>query len=320
MRNPRRRLPGQGSGRSASGCRLFRRQRPGGSAVRDHDEIGRLSTLRATFLYFGPDAGASEGFASPLLLFGGAFTIAMSAVGMLAARTFSRIAGFSILISSGAVLAVVGVGGAQALSGALYYMISSTFAVAAFFLLIELLNRARGTTAPALPPPVFEDEYRDPYEDGPPTDEVGIVIPAAVALISGGFILCALLLAGLPPLSGFVGKLAMMVGLAQHAALAGWVLIALLALSSFAAIIALLRIGIETIWSAKDSVVPRVRGVEFAAIAGLLIICIVMTTHGAAVMHYTDATVAWLYSPQDYVGAVLGPHEAPAAQIEGAAR
>lgn len=272
-------------------------------------KVGVYATLRATFLYFGPDAGSAEAHSSPLLLIVGALTIAMSAVGMLAARTFSRVAGFSILISSGAVLAVMGVGGESALSGALYYMLSSTFAVGAFFLLIELLNRARNTTAPALPPPVFEDEYRDPYEDGPPSDEVGIVIPVAVALLGGGFILCALMLAGLPPLSGFVGKLAMMVGLAEHAAFADWVLIALLTLSSLAAIIALLRIGIETIWGAKDSVVPRVRGVEFAAIAGLLVVSVVMTTNGAAVLHYTDATVAWLHRPQDYVSAVLGPAE-----------
>jgi multicomponent K+:H+ antiporter subunit D len=66
------------------------------------------------------------------------------------------------------------------------------------------------------------------------------------------------------------------------------------------------RIGIETIWDAKESVVPRVRGVEFAAITALLLISVVMTTSGAAVLQYTDATVAWLHRPQDYVEAVLG--------------
>ena len=279
-------------------------------------KVGVYATLRATFLYFGPDAGGVELFSSPLLLVGGSLTIAMSAIGMLAARTFSRIAGFSILISSGAVLAIIGAGGEQPLSGALYYMLSSTFAAAAFFLLIELLNRARGSTAPALPPPVFADEYRDPYEDGPPGDEVGVIIPVAVALLSGGFILCALLLAGLPPLSGFVGKLAMMMGLADHAAPSDWVLIALIMLSSLAAIIALVRIGIETIWDAKESVVPRVRGVEFAAITGLLLVSVVMTTNGAAVLQYTDATVAWLHRPQDYVEAVLGTPRDLAASRE----
>ncbi|GIK50050.1 MAG: monovalent cation/H+ antiporter subunit D [Hyphomonadaceae bacterium] len=279
-------------------------------------KVGVYAVLRVTFLFFGPETGDAAGFASPLLLFGGALTIAMSAAGMLAARTFSRIAGFSILISSGAVLAVVGAGGGRALSGALYYMISSTFAVAAFFLLVELLNRARGTTAPASPPPVFEDEYRDPYEDGSPSDEVGVVIPAAIALISGGFILCALLLAGLPPLSGFVGKFAMMAGLSEQATAADWVLIALLTLSSFTAVVALLRIGIESIWASKESVTPRVRGVEFVAIAGLLAACVIMTVNGAAVFRFTDDTVAWLSRPQDYIGAVLGGDVPPAPANE----
>lgn len=282
-------------------------------------KVGVYAILRATFLFFGPDAGMSTDFASPLLLFAGAFTLAMSAIGMLAARTFSRIAGFSILISSGAVLAVAGAGGERALSGALYYMISSTFAVAAFFLLIELLNRARGTTASPLGPPVFADEYRDPYEDGPPTDEVGVIIPVAIALISGGFILCALLLTGLPPLSGFIGKFAIMLGLIEDAATAAWVLIVLLSLSSFAAIVALLRIGIETIWDSTEGVIPRVRGVEFASIAGLLLACILMTTHGAAILGYTDATVAWLHRPHDYIGAVLS-QDAPASPIGESAR
>lgn len=271
-------------------------------------KVGVYAILRASFLFFDPSGGEAGGGANLILLLAGGFTIAMSAVGMLAARTFSRVASFSILISSGAVLAIIGIGEERALSGALYYMISSTFAAAAFFLLIELLNRARGTVEPAGAPAVFADEYRDPYDDGPPTDEVGVVIPLAIALISGGFIVCALMLAGLPPLSGFIGKVAMMVGLAQDAAIAAWTLIALLALSSFAAVVALLRIGIDTVWaSGEERVVPRVRGVEFSAIAGLLIASIILTTHGEFAFRYMDDTVAWLQRPHDYVSAVLPP-------------
>jgi multicomponent K+:H+ antiporter subunit D len=277
-------------------------------------KVGVYATLRMNFLFFGPDAGASGDFGAQFLLFGGIFTVAMSAVGILAARTMSRIAGFCVLISSGAVLTVLGLGGAAALSGALYYMLSSTIAVAAFFMLIELLNRARGSTAPAVGTPVFADEYRDPYDDGPPTDEVGVIIPVALALLSGGFILCALLLAGMPPLSGFIGKVAMMAPLMENAAPASWVFIAVLTTSSFTAIIALMRVGIEVLWAPADRPAPRVRGVEFTAVAGLLLACIVITISGARVLRYTDDTVAWLNRPHDYVVAVLGPgaiREAP---------
>jgi len=269
-------------------------------------KVGVYATIRATFLFFGGEDGQPAALAGPVLLFAGSITIAMSAVGMLAARTFSRIAGFSILTSSGAVLAVLGAGGERALSGALYYMISSTLAVAAFFLLIELLNRARGTVAPALGAPVFDDEYRDPYEDGPPTDEVGVIIPVAIALISGGFILCALLLAGLPPLSGFIGKFAIMAGLLEDGGAATWILIALLVFSSFTAVVALLRTGLESIWAPQERAVPRVRGVEFAAVAGLLIACVALTTSGEWVFNYAEGTVAWLGRSGDYVTSVLG--------------
>jgi multicomponent K+:H+ antiporter subunit D len=268
-------------------------------------KVGVYAILRATFLFFGPDAGGTVDYPSPLLLAGGALTIVMGAIGLMAARTFSRIAGFSVLISSGAVIAVIGVGGERALSGALYYMISSTLAVAAFFLLIELLNRMRGTVAPALGPPVFEDEYRDPYEDGPPGDEVGVVIPAVIALISGGFILSGLLLAGMPPLSGFVGKFAIMTALADQAGTAEWALIVVLTLSSFAAIIAVMRIGIETVAAYKENTIPHVHRVEFIAIAGLLALCIAMTVYAAGVLQYTDDTVGWLYRPAEYIEAVL---------------
>ena len=60
------------------------------------------------------------------------------------------------------------------------------------------------------------------------------------------------------------------------------------------------------------------RGVEFAAIAGLLLVSVIMTTNGADVLRYTDATVAWLHRPQDYVGAVLGAPEPVIVQSEGA--
>ncbi|HRP09716.1 MAG TPA: monovalent cation/H+ antiporter subunit D [Terricaulis sp.] len=276
-------------------------------------KVGVYAIIRATSLFFGPDAGQIGAIANPILLTGGVLTIAFSVIGLLAARSFSRVAGFSVLTSSGAVLAVMGAGGQQALSGALYYMVSSTLAVGAFFLLIELLNRARGTTAPPIGAPVFDDEYRDPYEDGAPSEEVGVIIPAAIALISGGFIMCALLLAGLPPLSGFIGKFAMMKGLLEAQAAFAWILVALLTLSSFAALAALLRLGVEAIWASAEATIPRVRGVEFAAIAGLLLACVVLTTHGEWVFIFTDGTVDWLARSQDYVSSVL-PEASPPPQ------
>jgi multicomponent K+:H+ antiporter subunit D len=65
-----------------------------------------------------------------------------------------RTAGFAVIMSSGTLLAAIGLGHATLIGGALYYLLVSTLAVSALFLLIELIERAREfETAP----PVYDD-------------------------------------------------------------------------------------------------------------------------------------------------------------------
>lgn len=273
-------------------------------------KVGVYVVIRLSFLLFGPSAGLFAGFGHSYLAIGGIATIAFGTLGVLASRTMSRIAGYCVITSAGAILAVVGIGGVEALAGALYYLVSSTLGATAFFLLIELLNRARGSTAAAISPPVFSDEFRDPYEDGAEADEVGVVIPASLALISGGFILCAILLAGLPPLPGFVGKLAVMTGVlvaAEPVAPLAWTLIGLLTFSSFAMLIAFARVGIEVLWASDDTTPPRVKTVEFAAIAVLLTAALALSVEGDLALRFVSSTSVWLHAPQDYIDAVLRP-------------
>jgi multicomponent K+:H+ antiporter subunit D len=273
-------------------------------------KVGVYVVIRLSLLLFSGEAGSSAGFGGAWLAWGGLVTIGFGTVGVLASRTMSRIAGFCVIVSAGVILAAVGIGGEAALAGALYYLIASTLAASAFFLLIELLNRARGTTAAAVAPPVFSDEFRDPYEDGTETDEIGVIIPAAVGLVSGGFILSAMLLAGLPPLSGFIGKFAIMTGLLPATGeipVISWVLIALLTLSSLVTLVVLARVGIEVLWVPAERPVLKVQAVEFTAIAGLLAAAIALSVEGGLAMRYVGSTAIWLHAPGDYVRAVLDP-------------
>ena len=57
-------------------------------------------------------------------------TIAFATIGTLSSRSLSRIAGFSLLISSGTLLATIGAGG-EVLAGALFYLVASTLGVSA---------------------------------------------------------------------------------------------------------------------------------------------------------------------------------------------
>ena len=273
-------------------------------------KVGVYVVIRLVLLLFGPEAGPSAGFGQAFLAAGGIATIAFGTLGVLASRSMSRIGGYCVIVSAGTILAVLGIGGVDALAGALYYLVGSTLGASAFFLLIELLNRARGSISPAILPPVFSDEFKDPYEDRTETDEVGVVIPASLALISGGFILCAILLAGLPPLPGFVGKFAVMTGVLgsdQPVLPMAWTLIGLLTVSSFAMLIAFARVGIDVLWTSRELTPPRVKAVEFAAIAVLLSAALALSIEGDLALRFVSSTSVWLHAPQDYIDAVLTP-------------
>lgn len=278
-------------------------------------KVGIYVVIRTFLLFSGSDFEGFSGFSEQWLFWGGMGTIIYGSIIALASRTLSRVACACVFISSGTILSVIGTHSAAVLSAGLFYMISSTLATSAFFLLIELLNRARGTNAPVLTEPVFSDEYHDPYEDGMPDDQENVVIPVALALLSGGFFLCALLLTGLPPMSGFIGKLSIMMSIIEAESvpmhLPVWIFIGTLAASSLITLVALLRIGIEVLWIPEDKTPPKVARLEFFSIAGLLLSSILLTIFSGPVMHYMEYTANWLYSP-GYIEAVL-----PATVEEG---
>ena len=126
-------------------------------------KVGIYILLRLSLLLFGAGAGASAGFGTGWLLAGGLVTLAFGAIGMLSSQSMGRLAGFSIITSSGTLMAAIGLANAGVTSGALFYMVSSTLTVAAFFLLIELIERAQDhpqTSSPRSPSPTKTSKRR----------------------------------------------------------------------------------------------------------------------------------------------------------------
>src|SRR3546814_16869469 len=108
----------------------------------------------------------------------------------------------SDVCSSDLLLAAIGTGSAVVWAAALFYLVSSTLALSAFYLIIEPVERGESDDpALAVTAPVFEDEYVGVFEEE--EDEFGVAIPATIAIYGDGFSLCTLLLSGLPPPSSF---------------------------------------------------------------------------------------------------------------------
>ncbi|WP_442580058.1 monovalent cation/H+ antiporter subunit D [Mesorhizobium sp. ASY16-5R] len=276
-------------------------------------KVGVYVLLRLSLLLFGGVSGELAGFGSVALLWGGIATLIFATSGVLASQSMGRLAGYSVMISSGTLLAMIGIGNAAAVSGALFYLVSSTFAAAAFFMLIELVERARepGADLLAVTMEAYGDEREETEE--PEDEEVGIVMPGALAVLGTSFGCIALLLAGLPPLSGFVAKFAMLNGLLADGGLAGdevaapvWLLMGLVIVSGLAALVAMMRTGIRTFWAPLEAVVPRVLVIEVAPILTLIGLCFALTVGGGAVIRYTDAASRALHEPASYIQGVLG--------------
>jgi multicomponent K+:H+ antiporter subunit D len=268
-------------------------------------KLGIYVILRLWTLVFGVEAGPLAGFGGDGLLVIGMLTIVFGTVGVLAAQSLPRLAGCSVLVSSGTLIAAIGTGGGAVIGSALFYLVTSTLGIAAFFLLIELIERLRDPGADVLA--VTMEAYGEGDDD--PEEEVGIAIPATVALLGGSFIACALLLAGLPPLAGFIGKFGMMAAMLKTDGAAvrasAWMLIGLLTVSGLAILIAMTRTGISSFWARLDDSVPRVRVIEMAPVLCLLLLCLGLTVGGGPAMRYMEATTKALQTPQDYVTGVL---------------
>jgi multicomponent K+:H+ antiporter subunit D len=287
-------------------------------------KVGVYAVLRLWTLCFPPEAGASAGFGGTVLVWGGLATLALGAVGMLASQQLGRLAGYSVIASSGTLIAAIGFGVPALAGGALFYLASSTLAASALFLLIELVERARQVEVD--PPEMDDGNYALPtfFDAEPPPginlddDEealFGRAIPAAVAFLGLAFLACTLLIAGLPPLAGFVGKLAMLKALLDLPtdARAAWTLFALLIGSGLLAAIGLMRAGIRHFWTAEDRPAPRLRVVETLPIAGLLLATVAMAWKAEAMLDYTRATAQTLHTPSQYIDAVMGTRTVPNA-------
>ncbi|QDL97493.1 monovalent cation/H+ antiporter subunit D [Rhodopseudomonas palustris] len=274
-------------------------------------KVGIYILLRLSLLFFGAGSGASALFGSDWLVAAGIATILFGLIGALASQEISRLAGYAVLVSSGTVLAVAAAAGQPAVTAAaLFYLVSSTLAIAAFFMLIELLERGRDPGADMLA--VTREAYGEDAPDDPDAEEVGMVIPASMAILGWCFVGCAAVIAGLPPASGFIAKFAMLSALLGGDAATGisplsWTLLALLMLSGLTMLIAMTRAGIRTLWSPTERADPRVRLAEIVPIALLLLGCVAMTVQPQTAMSYMQGAAGSLHAPATYTDSVLAP-------------
>ena len=284
-------------------------------------KVGVYVVLRLWLLLFGEDAGASAQFGGEWLLFGGMATVAFGTIGTLASQDMARLAAFSVLVSSGTVLAAIGMGQVGVTGGALFYMVSSTLGISAFFLLIELVERGREPGADVLAVTRRglwgrrrrlrrrgRGRHRHPGHHGSAR--------ACLHRLRAGDRGAAAAVRVHRQIRAS-DRGAQPIRARRRAAPSrrpSWALLVLLILSGLAALIAMTRAGIRAFWASTDRAVPRVRLIEMAPIVVLLILCAMQTIQAGPVMRFMQATAESLHAPQSYVRDVLAASRARDAQ------
>lgn len=292
-------------------------------------KVGLYAVLRLWSLLFSGQAGASAHFGGDWLVYGGLATLAVAAVSILAAQRLERMAALSILVSAGTLLAAIGFGQSVLTGAALFYLASSTLALCALFLLAELIERSRSANEAPLEdeegamPPLLESLHppKGINLDDEQKAVIGQIIPWTMAFLGLSFIACALLIIGMPPLSGFIGKLNLISALfnplglgvprEQPLGTAGWALVSMLVLSGMASLIAFGRVGIQRFWKPEERPSPLLRAYECLPVAVLLGLCILLSLKAEPLLRYTQDTAAGLQAPEAYINAVMATRPLP---------
>lgn len=261
-------------------------------------KVGAYAILRMYTLVFGPDLVATEGLVGDWLLPAALLTLAAGSAGILGAREIGRLVAFAAIASMGTLLIAVSLFTPSAAAAAIYYLIHSTVATALMFLVADLVMERRG----------------------------GGLLPTAPmaqqGLIAALFFAGAIALAGMPPLSGFVGKLLVLSASRDWGDFAlVWTVILV---SSFVIIVGFARAGSSVFWKSHDAVhlgdadgVPGAgpdgaaaaadsSGLAFTAVFALLAWLLVLTVLAGPVMRYAGMTADQLYDTGTYIRAVLG--------------
>lgn len=255
-------------------------------------KVGVYAIIRMYAMVFAPTTVAGPAVAE-VLLPAAVATMVIGMIGVMGSRHMGRMAAFAVIGSVGTLVIAVAQFTPQATGAALYYLIHSTFAGAALFLVADLTAARRG--------------------------EMGLWRSAAAPIARNGLIAAlyfaaAIAMAGMPPLSGFLGKLMILQSLTVNPWwpwLWGAVLV-----TSLMAIYGMANTGSDIFWRAHalppESAPSRAslhqpasEAAAFGAVIALLAVLAALVVAAGPVSDWLAGAAAQIHDPAAYIAAVL---------------
>jgi multicomponent K+:H+ antiporter subunit D len=267
-------------------------------------KVGVYCLIRFSDLSLNEQGGVFAGLGAAWLVPCSVLTLVVGSLGVLAARSLSQQASFAGIGSVGTMLLALGMFTPQSQAAGLYYLLHSTFSVAALFLVIDLVIGRRPGAGDGFDPRSFNQQ----------------------GLLAAAFFVTATMVIGLPPWSGFLGKLQIL-GALKTTAAADWPFLwgAILGGSALV-LVGFAQAGSRVFWKTESAdplglrpatvpgtaadaspelplVMPAVAiGISW----GMLLL---LTAFPGPLMSYIEATSEQLFDPQLYIQSVLSEAE-----------
>jgi multicomponent K+:H+ antiporter subunit D len=247
-------------------------------------KVGAYAILRVYTLIFPPDSVTGT-FYADLLVPAALVTLAVGMIGVLGATTLARMAAFAAIGSMGTLFLAISGFSQPTAAVALYYLIHSTLAGALLFLVADMVleRRGNGSLRRVLPP-----------------------MPQH-GLLAALFFAAAIAVSGMPPLSGFIGKLLVLDALRDRPDT--WLIWTAILSTSLIAIVGLSRAGSTLFWKAYEAPAPEPARVTpaatlpFVAVFALTALIVAMTVLAGPLTAWLEGTAAELHDRAAYIGA-----------------
>ncbi|GAA4820808.1 Na+/H+ antiporter subunit D [Tomitella cavernea] len=272
-------------------------------------KVGVYAIIRAHTLLF--PGGALD----DVLLVAGLATMLFGIFGAIAQTDTKRLFSFTLVSHIGYMIFGIGLSTELGLTGAIYYVAHHIVVQTTLFLVVGLIERQAGSAS---------------------LRRLGS-LAAASPVLAVLYLIPALSLGGIPPFSGFIGKVTLLEAGVEAGTPLAWVLVAGAVVTSLLTLYAVMRVWTKAFWRSRDDApegdmvaarpsvllddvgdvalaerrdVGRMPSLMVGSTAALVLVGIALTVVAGPLIGYTERAADNLNDRSVYVGTVLGPEAA----------
>ncbi|QSE93353.1 Na+/H+ antiporter subunit D [Rhodococcus pseudokoreensis] len=277
-------------------------------------KVGVYAIIRAHTLLF------PEGELDNVLMVCGLLTMLVGIFGAIAQSDIKRLLSFTLVSHIGYMVFGVALSTQSGLSGAIYYVAHHILVQTTLFLVVGLIERQAGSSS---------------------LRRLG-GLAAASPVLAIVFLIPALNLGGIPPFSGFIGKVALLQAGSADASVLAWILVAGGTVTSLLTLYVVARVWTKAFWRARADApegdladvspsalldeseadiafddradVGRIPAMMLIPTVALVAVGLAMTVFAGQIIQISDRAASDLQNRSIYIDAVLGGHPGGEAQ------